>query len=343
MTTPVAIVTGVTGQDGAYLSRHLLELNYHVIGLTRPVSNPSLTNLERLGIDQEILIEMMDLTDKGSIERIVSKYRPAKLFNLAAQSFVSASFNCPAVTADINSMGVLRLLESIRNFSPETRFYQASTSEMFGKVQEVPQSEKTPFYPRSPYGVSKLFAHWMTINYRESYDMYAVSGILFNHESPLRGRQFVTRKIVSHLCRLKLNQTDQPLRLGNLEATRDWGHADDYVKGMNLMLDQENPQDFVLATGVTTSIRKFVEKTAAYLEINLEWNGKDISETGCDNLSGKTIVKIDEKFYRPCEVDCLIGNPKNAEHTLGWKREYDLDGLIRDMVDKELSFIENKV
>ena len=242
MPAPVAVITGVTGQDGAYLSRHLLEKGYQVIGLTRPVSNPATSNLDRLGITDQVQLETMDLTDKGSIERIISRHKPSKLFNLAAQSFVSASFNCPATTVDINSCGVLRLLESIRNFSPDTRFYQASTSEMFGKVQETPQSETTPFYPRSPYGVSKLFSHWMTINYRESYNLFAVSGILFNHESPLRGKQFVTRKIVSHLCRLKLGLTKEPLRLGNLDAQRDWGHADDYIKGMNLMLDQEVPE-----------------------------------------------------------------------------------------------------
>ena len=285
---PSAIVTGVTGQDGAYLSEHLLNLGYEVIGLARPVSNPSTHNLDRLNISDKVVIKMMDLTDKGSIERLICKYKPSKLFNLAAQSFVSASFDCPAVTADINSMGVLRLLESVRNFSPETKFYQASTSEMFGRVQEVPQNENTPFYPRSPYGVSKLFAHWMTINYRESYDLFAVSGILFNHESPLRGRQFVTRKIVSHLVSIYLGLTEHPLALGNLEAKRDWGHAKDYVRGMYMMLDYKNPTDFVLATGETYSIREFVQKVCEILNFPIVWNGDGVDEIMVHKKTNKT-------------------------------------------------------
>lgn len=336
---PSAIVTGVTGQDGAYLSQHLLDLGYEVVGLTRPVSNPSTHNLDRLGISNDINIEMMDLTDKGSIERLICKHKPDKLFNLAAQSFVSASFDCPAVTADINSMGVLRLLESIRNFSPDTKFYQASTSEMFGKVQETPQSESTSFYPRSPYGVSKLFAHWMTVNYRESYGLFAVSGILFNHESPLRGKQFVTRKIISHLVRLSRGLTDLPLRLGNLEAKRDWGHAKDYVRGMNLMLDHQVPTDFVLATGQTFSIREFVQKVCGLLGFSLSWSGDGINEVGFDTNSQRVIICIDQKFYRPCEVDLLIGSPKKAEGLLGWQREYDLSGLIEDMVTSEIDLL----
>ena len=271
-----ALVTGVTGQDGAYLVRFLLQQGYEVTGVVRPVSNPSFSNLERLGVKDKVKIQTMDLTDKGSIERLIGNIKPHKVFNLAAQSFVSASFDCPATTAEINSMSVLRLLETIRNFSPETRFYQASTSEMFGKVQEVPQTELTPFYPRSPYGVSKLFSHWMTINYRESYDLFAVSGILFNHESPLRGKQFVTRKIVSHLVALKNGLIDSPLKLGNLEATRDWGHADDYIKGMYLMLENNKPQDYVLATGRTTSIRKFAEVVSSLLSFDLVWEGEGL-------------------------------------------------------------------
>lgn len=341
MSAPTAVITGVTGQDGAYLSRHLLEKGYKVIGLTRPVSNPATTNLDRLAITDQVQLETMDLTDKGSIERIISRYKPAKLFNLAAQSFVSASFNCPATTVDINSSGVLRLLESIRNFSPDTRFYQASTSEMFGKVQETPQSEATPFYPRSPYGVSKLFSHWMTINYRESYNLFAVSGILFNHESPLRGKQFVTRKIVSHLCRLKFGLTKEPLRLGNLDAQRDWGHADDYIKGMNLMLDQEVPEDYVLATGVTHSIRDFANMTASFLDLKLSWDGEGLTECAKDSTDGSTLICVDETFYRPCEVDLLIGSPKKAEAQLGWKRSFDLNALIQDMVQSELSLLKS--
>ena len=336
---PSAIVTGVTGQDGAYLSEHLLNLGYEVIGLARPVSNPSTHNLDRLNISDKVVIKMMDLTDKGSIERLICKYKPSKLFNLAAQSFVSASFDCPAVTADINSMGVLRLLESVRNFSPETKFYQASTSEMFGRVQEVPQNENTPFYPRSPYGVSKLFAHWMTINYRESYDLFAVSGILFNHESPLRGRQFVTRKIVSHLVSIYLGLTEHPLALGNLEAKRDWGHAKDYVRGMYMMLDYKNPTDFVLATGETYSIREFVQKVCEILNFPIVWNGDGVDEIVVHKKTNKTIVCIDQKFYRPCEVDLLRGSPVKAEELLGWKREYNLSSLIEDMVKSEISFL----
>ena len=340
MTSPVAVVTGVTGQDGAYLSQHLLELGYSVIGLTRPISNPLTANLDRLGITKDIIISTIDLTDKGSIERIVSSHRPQKLFNLAAQSFVTASFDCPYTTADINSMGVLRLLETIRNFSPETKYYQASTSEMFGRVQEIPQTELTPFHPRSPYGVSKLFSHWMTINYRESYNLYAVSGILFNHESPLRGKQFVTRKIVSHLTRLRLGLINEPLFLGNLDAKRDWGHAADYVVGMNLMLDQSKAEDYVLATGETHSIRQFVAKAAHYLNFALEWQGEGLNEIGINSLTGEHLVCIKKEFYRPCEVDLLLGSPVKAEQKLGWERRFNLDLLIKDMVDSEMSLVK---
>ena len=342
MSSKRALVTGVTGQDGAYLVRFLLQQGYEVTGVVRPVSNPSFSNLERLGVKEKVKIQTMDLTDKGSIERLIGQIKPHKVFNLAAQSFVSASFDCPATTAEINSMSVLRLLETIRNFSPETRFYQASTSEMFGKVQEVPQTELTPFYPRSPYGVSKLFSHWMTINYRESYDLFAVSGILFNHESPLRGKQFVTRKIVSHLVALKNGLVDSPLKLGNLEATRDWGHADDYIKGMYLMLENNKPQDYVLATGRTTSIRKFAEVVSSLLSFDLVWEGEGLDERGYDKTSGRLLISIDENFYRPCEVDCLIGNPQKAERELNWKREYSLELLIDDMIKGEQQLLVNK-
>ena len=337
-----AVITGITGQDGAYLAEHLLKDGYNVIGVARPVSNPSTDNLDRLGITNSVSIETLDLTDKGSIERVVSTHKPEKFFNLAAQSFVSASFNCPAVTSEINSMGVIRILETLRNFSPQTKFYQASTSEMFGKVQAVPQNESTPFYPRSPYGISKLFSHWMTINYRESYNLYAVSGILFNHESPLRGKQFVTRKIISHLVRRKLQKISSPLMLGNLSARRDWGHAKDYVAGMNLMLDQANPEDFVLATGKTYSIREFVEKVCEYLGFQLVWTGEDLHEKGIDTQSGELLVCIDELFYRPCEVDLLQGDPTKAEKLLGWKRKFDINGLIADMIHHEIEYLGKK-
>ena len=325
------VITGITGQDGAYLAKHLLEQDYRVIGLSRPVSNPSYHNLKRLGIEDDVEKRTADLTDRGSIERVLLDHQPSKYFNLAAQSFVSASFECPSVTCDINSIAVLRVLEAIRNFSPHTRFYQASTSEMFGKVQSVPQNEQTPFYPRSPYGVSKLFAHWMTVNFRESYDMYAVSGILFNHESPLRGAQFVTRKVVSHLVRLRLGLSTDPLRLGNLNAERDWGHAADYVKGMNLMLDQEVPEDFVLATGVTSSIRDLVVLAAQCLGLDIEWIGEGLDEKGIDKSTQKVIVEVDPNFYRPCEVDQLLGDPAKAQRILGWEREYTFESLIDEM------------
>lgn len=336
------VITGITGQDGAYLADHLLSLGYNVVGVTRPVSNPSTENLDRLGITDRLSLQTLDLTDKGSIERVIFKLQPAKFFNLAAQSFVSASFSCPTSTAEINSMGVIRVLETLRNFSPHTRFYQASTSEMFGKVLAVPQNESTPFYPRSPYGISKLFSHWMTINYRESYNLYAVSGILFNHESPLRGRQFVTRKIITHLVRRKLKNISSPLMLGNLSARRDWGHAKDYVVGMNLMLDQANPEDFVLATGKTYSIRQFVEKVCEYLGFQLGWTGEALHEKGIDTQSGELLVGIDKAFYRPCEVDLLRGDPSKAEKLLGWKRKFDINSLIADMVDNEIDYLVNK-
>ena len=335
-----AIISGITGQDGAYLAKHLLENGYKVIGGERRSARSSMWRLNHLGIVNDIEIIDFELAEFSNILRVIENNEPDEFYNLAAQSFVGASFEMPLMTSDVTGMGVLRVLEAIRTVNDKIKFYQASSSEMFGKVQEVPQTEKTPFYPRSPYGVAKLFGHWMTTNYRESYDMFACSGILFNHESPLRGEEFVTRKITKALSRIKLGK-QKVLELGNLDAKRDWGFAGDYVKGMNLMLQHDSPDDYVLSTNETYSVRDFINCACSKLEINLEWDGEGEKSIGIDSSSGETIIKINPKFYRPAEVDLLIGDSSKARKKLGWEPETSFDQLVELMIDFDLK--DNKV
>jgi GDPmannose 4,6-dehydratase len=329
-----AIITGIGGQDGTFLAKHLIDLGYEVIGADRRRVDVSFLNLKHLNIQDKVRIVYFDLLEYSNIEDIIRKEQPDEFYNLAAQSFVKASFDMPILTSEVDAIGVLRILEAIRRYSPKTRFYQASTSEMFGKVQEIPQKETTPFYPRSPYGVAKLFAHWMVINYRESYDMYACSGILFNHESEFRGKEFVTQKIIHGVVSIK-NGNNTPLELGNLDAKRDWGYAGDYVKGMHLMLQQENPNDFVLATNQTISVREFVEKAFKKIDIDIVWKGEGLDEVGV-NQDGKVLVKINSEFYRPAEVDLLIGDYTKAQTMLGWKPETNLDEIVDKMFNHAL-------
>lgn len=332
-----ALITGVTGQDGAYLAELLLEKGYRVFGTYRRTSSVNFWRIEELGIQDNPNLHLIeyDLTDKGSAIRLLIENEIQEVYNLAAQSFVGVSFDQPSTTAHITGLGALYLLEAIRIVNPKIRYYQASTSEMFGKVQEVPQTERTPFYPRSPYGVSKLFAHWMTINYRESYDIFGCSGILFNHESPLRGREFVTRKITDSLTKIELGKLDV-LELGNLDAQRDWGYAKEYVDGMYRMLQHHTPDTFVLATNKTYTIRRFIEVAAKHLGISIDWQGKDEQEVGINHATGKTIVQINPKFYRPAEVELLIGDPAKATRELGWQAKTDIEELSRIMIEADL-------
>lgn len=332
-----ALITGVTGQDGAYLAELLLNKGYVVYGTYRRTSSVNFWRIEDLGIQENPNLHLIefDLTDKGSAIRALSDYKIDEVYNLAAQSFVGVSFDQPTTTAQISGLGALYLLEAIRVVNPKIRFYQASTSEMFGKVQEIPQTENTPFYPRSPYGVAKLYAHWITVNYRESYDIFGCSGILFNHESPLRGREFVTRKITDSLTKIELGKLDV-LRLGNLDAQRDWGYAKEYVEGMYLMLQHSTPDTFVLATNKTYTIRRFVEVAAAHLGVRIEWVGSGCDEIGVNHVTGKTIIKIDPKFYRPAEVDLLIGDSAKAKRELGWEHKTDINELSRIMIESDM-------
>ena len=332
-----AIVTGITGQDGAYLSQLLLEKGYEVYGTYRRTSTANFWRIEELGITNNLNLHLVefDLTDQANCIKMVSDIRPDEIYNLAAQSFVGVSFDQPIATAQITGLGCLHLLEAIRLVDTNIKFYQASTSEMFGKVQAVPQNEDTPFYPRSPYGTAKLFAHWSVVNYRESYDIFACSGILFNHESPLRGTEFVTRKITNAVARIKAGIQDF-LQLGNLDARRDWGYAKDYVEGMYLMLQAENPDNYVLATNRTETVRKFVQMAFAYAGIEIEFKGEGVDEVGIDTSSGKTVVKINSAYYRPAEVDLLIGDYSRAVKKLGWKPQCSLEELCKMMVEADL-------
>ncbi|HGO6128078.1 MULTISPECIES: GDP-mannose 4,6-dehydratase [Burkholderia] len=332
-----ALITGITGQDGAYLAEFLLEKGYRVYGSYRRNSSVNFWRIEELGILNHPNLSLVeyDLTDLGSSIRLLQTTEATEVYNLAALSFVGVSFDQPVTTANITGLGAVNLLEAIRIVNPKIRFYQASTSEMFGKVQSIPQTEATPFYPRSPYGVAKLYAHWMTINYRESYDIFASSGILFNHESPLRGQEFVTRKITDTLAKIRLDKASV-LELGNMNALRDWGYAKEYVDGMWRMLQVEQPDTYVLATNRTTAVRDFVSLAARACDFDLEWHGKDENEVAVDRKSGKTIVRVNPKFYRAAEVDLLIGDPAKAKQDLDWQPKTTLEELCQMMVEADL-------
>ena len=336
------LITGITGQDGAYLARLLLQKSYMVYGAYRRTASANFWRIRDLGIDSEPNLQLVeyDLTDLSANIRLLEKIQPDEVYNLAAQSFVGVSFDQPITTGEITGLGTVNLLEAIRIVNPRIRFYQASTSEMFGLVQEVPQSEATPFYPRSPYGCAKVYAHWMTINYRESFGIFASSGILFNHESPLRGLEFVTRKITDGLTRVKLGKQEH-IELGNLDAKRDWGYAEDYVEGMWRILQTKKPDTFILATGRTQTVRDFVEMTCTALEIDIRWSGTGVNEMGLNSKTGDTIVKINPRFYRPAEVDLLIGNPQKARHELGWQASTTLEKLCSMMVEVDLRRLGN--
>ena len=332
-----ALITGITGQDGSYLAELLLEKGYNVFGLWRRKAVADYGNIAHL--KDRITLIYGDMTDAVSLIAAMQISQADEVYNLAAQSFVTASWNTPLATAEINAVGVTNMLEAIRLIKPEARFYQASTSEMFGMVQETPQRETTPFYPRSPYGVAKLYGHWITKNYRESYNMFACSGILFNHESERRGIEFVTRKITNAAAKISLGLQDF-VELGNLDAKRDWGHSKDYVRAMWLMLQQDAPDDYVIATNETRTVREFAETAFSYVGIDIEWQGIGTEEIGINKANGKTVVKINPDFYRPAEVDFLLGNPEKAERELGWKREISFAELVKGMVENDLKLVK---
>ncbi|GAB4419837.1 MAG: GDP-mannose 4,6-dehydratase [Thermodesulfovibrionales bacterium] len=334
-----ALITGIRGQDGAYLSRLLLEKGYEVYGADRRSGDSSFWRLKELGIEKDVKIRYMDLLELTNIMREIERIMPDEVYNLAAQSFVQVSFEQPILTADIDAMGVLRLLEAIRIVKPDTRFYQASTSEMFGKVQAIPQNEKTPFYPRSPYGVSKLFGHWITVNYRESYKMFACSGVLFNHESPLRGLEFVTRKLTYGIARIKYGLQDK-IVVGNLDSKRDWGYAPEYVEAMWLMLQQSKPDDYVIATGETHSVREFIEFAFKYAGFDIVWDGSGVKERGMDRRTGKTLIEVSPEFFRPAEVDILVGDASKAKEKLGWQSKTGFEDLVRIMLEADIKRFE---
>jgi len=335
-----ALITGITGQDGSYLAELLLEKEYEVYGIMRRKSVVDYGNVEH--IKEKIHFIYADMTDIVSLISAMKTSQADEVYNLAAQSFVATSWEQPIATADIDGVGVTNMLEAIRIVKPGARFYQASTSEMFGLVQELPQTEKTPFYPRSPYGVAKLYGHWITKNYRESYDMYACSGILFNHESERRGKEFVTRKITDAVARIK-HGVQEHLELGNMDSKRDWGHSKDYVYAMWLMLQQETADDYVIATNETRTVREFVETAFAHVGIVVEWKGTGVNEVGIDKATGKTIVKINSKFFRPAEVDILLGNPAKADANLGWERKIPFVELVKRMVENDMDLVGKEV
>ena len=332
-----ALITGITGQDGSYLAEFLLEKGYNVYGIMRRKSKVDYNNVSHL-VDKINLI-YADMTDLASLISALRISNPTEVYNLAAQSFVATSWDSPISTAEIDALGVTNMLEAIKTINPQIRFYQASTSEMFGLVQEVPQKETTPFYPRSPYGVAKLYGHWITKNYRESFGIYACSGILFNHESERRGEEFVTRKITMAVAKIA-NGLQECLELGNLNAKRDWGHSKDYVKAMWLMLQQETADDYVIATGETHPVRDFVEKAFGAVGIKLEWHGANENEYAVNTANNKVVVKVNPKFYRPAEVELLIGDPSKAEKKLGWTREISYEKMIKLMIDNDMKLLE---
>ena len=335
-----ALITGITGQDGSYLAELLLEKGYDVHGIIRRSSTFNTSRIDHIFQDphqshKRLTLHYGDLSDASNISRLIEKIQPDEIYHLAAQSHVRVSFDIPEYTGDVTGLGTLRILDAIRESGVKTKFYQASSSEMFGLVQHVPQTEDTPFYPRSPYGVAKVYGYWITKNYRESYDLFACNGILFNHESPRRGETFVTRKISRGLARIKLG-LDEMLYMGNIDAKRDWGYAKDYVEGMWLMLQQDTPDDYVLATNETHTVREFIEVASKRLGFDLEWQGKDVDEIGVDKNTGKVIIKIDPVYFRPAEVDLLIGDPAKAKAKMGWEPTVKFDELVQIMVDADL-------
>ena len=340
-----AIITGITGQDGSYLLEILLNKGYEVHGLIRRSSSFNTGRIDHIINDKkyndQFFFHHGDLTDASGLNRVLEKIGPTEIYNLAAQSHVKVSFDIPDYTAQVDALGTLRLLDAIRETQIETKFYQASTSELFGKVQQTPQNEKTPFYPRSPYGVAKLYAYWIVINYREAYDIYACNGILFNHESPRRGKTFVTRKIVQAACKIKEN-LQECLFLGNLNAKRDWGYAPEFCEGMWLMLQQEEPDDYVLSTGSAHTVREFVEIAFKELDIIIEWSGEGVNEVGIDAKTGKTVITTDPNYFRPTEVDVLIGDSSKARTQLGWEPKTTLREMIRLMVSSDLKKIKKR-
>jgi GDPmannose 4,6-dehydratase len=341
--TKKALITGITGQDGSYLAELLLEKGYEVHGMIRRASYFNRKRIDHLykdphGKNSNLFLHYGDMSDSSNMNRMLEKVQPDEIYNLAAQSHVRVSFEVPEYTADVDATGTLRLLDAIKETGLKCRFYQASTSELYGKVQEVPQSEKTPFYPRSPYAVAKLYAFWIVINYREAYNLHASNGILFNHESPRRGENFVTRKITISAAAIKTNRKEC-LYLGNLDSKRDWGYAPDYVRAMWIMLQQNEPDDYVIATGQMHSVREFVEKTFMHIGIPVEWRGHGVDEVGIDGNSGKVIVRIDPKYYRPTEVDQLLGDPSKAKTNLGWQPEVTFDKLVEIMIKADMDAI----
>jgi GDPmannose 4,6-dehydratase len=342
----IALITGITGQDGAYLAEFLLAKGYDVHGIKRRASSFNTDRVDHLYQDPHetnvrFTLHYGDLTDSTNLIRIIQEVQPDEIYNLGAQSHVAVSFETPEYTANSDALGTLRVLEAIRILGLEkrTRFYQASTSEMFGKVQEIPQTETTPFYPRSPYGAAKVYAYWITVNYREAYGFFACNGILFNHESPLRGETFVSRKITRALTRIRVG-LQETLHLGNLDSRRDWGHARDYVRAQWLMLQQDVPEDFVIASGKQFSVRDFVATAGALLDMKIEWRGEGVDEVGIDTVTGRTVVKVDPRYFRPTEVETLLGNPAKAKHMLGWTAETTFAELVKDMVTSDLSLAQ---
>lgn len=335
MARPKALITGITGQDAAYLARFLLERGYEVVGTYRRTASSNLWRLEELGVLEKVELIPMDLLELTNIVRVVTQVRPTEIYNLAAQSFVGVSFEQAVYTSQVNAIGVVYLLEAVRTVDPSIRFYQASTSEMYGKVRETPQNENTPFHPRSPYAVAKVYGHYMTVNYREAHGVHASSGILFNHESPLRGREFVTRKITASLAKIRHGQQDV-LELGNLDAERDWGYAEDYVRGMWLMLQQPQGDDYVLATGESHTVREFTEKAARCAGFDLQWEGQGVTARGVDRKTGREIVRVSPRYFRPADVEHLRGDASKARRILGWRPVVSFDELVERMAAADL-------
>ena len=337
-----ALITGITGQDGSFLTEFLIEKGYEVHGIIRRASTFNTSRIDHLMGHKQVQLHHGDLADSANLNKLLRSIQPDEIYNLAAQSHVKVSFDVPEYTAQVDAVGTLRLLDAMINQCPESKFYQASTSELYGKVQEIPQKETTPFYPRSPYGVAKLYGFWITKNFRESYDMYACNGILFNHESERRGKTFVTRKITTILSEISVG-TKEVLKLGNMDAKRDWGYAKEYVEAMWLMLQQEKPEDFVIATGKMYTVREFVEKAAVHAGYEIVWEGEGVDEKGYDKQTGKLIVEVDPKYFRPAEVELLIGDASKAKEKLGWEAKVDIDELVEIMMKYDLKEAKNKV